>query len=337
MGRMRRGAAADRLAARMTEDIVIDDDEALVIDEPGDDEPDETVVIEDEPEEPAPTIDTSHEDDEEEDEPEEIDGLADLKKQLDAMSQRNQQLEAAVADGTVAEIEGQLRELDTAIAVSKRNLQSARDDFAAKLAAGDHKGAADAQLKITETHADVREFEGAAAEIKTQLSAAKKPAPRVASDPFEASIAGVTEKSKEWCRANKADLQKSPARGHKAMAAHMEALDAGIKADTPEYFDFLNEQMGYKPAVTKTTKTAKPVGKARVAAPGGSRSAPARGGDVTEVRLSQKEIEFARTLFPNDKNPSKRYADQKKELIKNGRDPSRSGPRYSQQTEANRR
>lgn len=337
MGRMRRGAAADRIAARMTEEIVLDDDEP-------EDNPEDIVVVEEEPEpeEPADLIDTSHvEDDGEDDEPEPEpdDGLADLQRQLDAMSARNTQLEAVVGNAVVAEIESQHREVEIAINVAKGMLATARNDFETALKAGDHKAAADAQLKITEAHADVREFEGAAAEIKGQIAQAKK-APRTAaaatpSDPFEASIAGVSDPSKEWCRRNKADLTKSPTRANRALVAHQEAIESGHKADSPEYFKFLDKQMGYEanPAVTKTTtKTAKPVGKARTAAPGGSRSAPS-GGGAEEVRLSKNEIAIAKSFNMTPKQ----YAEQKKEIIKNGRDPNRSGPRYSSQTEANRR
>jgi hypothetical protein len=324
----------------MAEEIVVDaDDESMVVDssELVEDEP-EIVYDDPEPDEPAVLIDTSHEEDEPEpEEPEEVDGLADLKKQLDTLTARNSQLEAAVGDAAISEMAGQQREVEVAANVARGVLKDARDEFQRCLTANDHKGAADAQIKITEAHADVREFEAAANEIKDHIAKAKKTprTPAAVVDPFEQSIASTSEATKAWCRANKADLTKSPARAQRALAAHHEAVEAGHAPDSPAYFGFIDKQMGYE--VTKTpapspSRKVKPVGQARTAAPGGARSAPSNGG-ASEIRLSSAEVAIAKQMGikPAD------YAKQKKEIIENGRDPRRSGPRYSNQTEANRR
>lgn len=342
--RGRRNNAAALLASRMSEEIEIDEDEREEIDGLGaDDEPD-IEVEEPEPDDDA-GVDYSHIEAEEEPEPETpeapADALDDLQRQLADLRGQNEALKGQAERGELAELAADQAHVVAALGQARGELAQARSDYEAAAAAGKWSVAAAAQEKMSLAAADVREFEGAFDEVKDRIGRYNKgerrqqqPAPAAVApaDQFEAAISKMSDPSKEWCRKNKADLQKSPARGVKAQALHLEAMDAGLKADSPEYFQFLNKHMGYD-TVPTTTRKPKPTGQARVAAPGGSRSAPPRGGSMTEVKLSKSEVEIARSLGMT----TKEYAAQKVELIKNGKDSSRSGPRYSNETYGNRR
>ena len=109
-------------------------------------------------------------------------------------------------------------------------------------------------------------------------------------------------------------------------------MESGLTVDTPEYFRFLDKQMGYQTVNNGKKATPKPSGRPRVAAPGGTRSAPANGA-LKDIALSRAEIQIARSMGLSNKE----YAAQKKEIILNGQNPERGGPRYSNQTQANRR
>jgi hypothetical protein len=340
--RGRRGAAAALLASRMTEEIEIDDDEREEIDgldAGADDEPEPEIEDDGADEDTAP--DYSHIEPEPDPEPEvPTDALDDLQRQLAELRGQNEALSKQAERGEAAELAADQAHVVGALNAAKAELARGRADYEAASAAGKWSVAAAAQEKMALAAADLREYEGALDEVKAAITRFNKGERRaqpaasaaVPTDQFEAAISTMGDKSKEWCRKNKADLQKSPARGQRAVTAHLEAVEAGHKVDTPEYFKFLDKQMGYE-TVTTTTRKPKPTGQARVAAPGGSRSAPPRGGSITEVKLSAAEVATARALGMT----TKEYAANKRELIQNGKDASRSGPRYSEQSHANRR
>lgn len=329
--RGRRGGAAELLASRMSEEIELTDEERDELEVDGDPEPD---IIVEEPE-PDPEPDYSHI---EEEDPEPVDGLDELKRQLDELRGQNEALSKQAERGEAAELAADQAHVVTALNAAKGDLSAATSAYEDAAAKGDWKAAGTAQQKMALAAADVRDYEGALDEVKTAIQRFNKGERRAQpqqqqaapSDPFEAAIKDASEPSKDWCRKNKADLQKSQARAQMAMAGHLSALEAGIKADSPEYFAFLDKHMGY---TAVTTRKPKPTGQPRVAAPAGTRSAPARGGEITEVKLSAAEVQMARSMGMS----TKEYAANKRELIKNGQDATRQGPRYSAQSAGNRR
>lgn len=340
----RGGGAAAMYAARMTDEIEVKDEDNIGLNlAAAEDEPEPQVEVEDdgyedEPE-PEPQIDTSHEEDGGgEQHAEEPDPVADLQRQLAEMRAER---EAEKAERATADESAELRQHQAAIANGHRNakaaLGNAKAAFAAASRAGDWDAAAEAQADIAQITADIREFEVASDELAA--AAKRKPAakPAANADPFEAAIADRSDKTKAWLRKNKADLLKSPARGMRAQAADAEARDLGIELDTPEYFAHMDKSMGYQVA-KQPQKQAKPTGRPRVAAPGGGNSGGAQGaGDLRDVRLSRDEAAMARAMFPGDPKALGRYAAQKAEIIKNGRNPQRGGPVYTAQQPGARR
>lgn len=343
-GRRGGGGAAAIYAARMTDEVEVKDEDNPLLNgevdtsDPADDDPqedpaDDPVYEEDEPE---PQIDLSHEEDE--DDPAE-DPVADLQRQLaDLKAERDAEKAARLRDDETA----QLRQHEAAITNGHRRataaLKEAKAAYATAAAAGNWDAAADAQADMAQITADIRDFEVAADEVKAAISnvgkrkPAQQPKPAATDDPFEAFIAPMSEKSQAWMRTNKADLLKSQARGMKAQAAHLEAVESDIKPDTPEYFAHLDKAMGYKSMAKQPQKTPKPTGRPRVAAPaGGSAGVPSTGRN--EVRLSRDEVAIAKSMGMS----LKAYAANKARIIENGRNPNRGGLVYTSQQPGARR
>lgn len=337
----RTGGAAARLAAALTDDIDMPEGEepeadVIVMDDPTEGDEPEIEVVTDEPEPEADLApDYSHEaaEDEGEDEPEAKPAakqddaitalqrqLAEMRGQLDATNVRN-------------EVEDQYAQTVQVLAGAKAAADRAERTMAEAIAKQDGKTAAAAQRELVQITADLVEIEREESRLRDKVKLVREGklvAPAQA-DPFEAHIAGMTPASQEWCRKHKTDLTKD-GRDRVAVAAHTIALARGLKTDTPEYFKFLDAQMGYEaePVSTPTPKTKtpaarKPVGRAQTAAPAGGGNG-ARGG-VTEVKLSRAEIETARSMGMSTKD----YAANKARIIKNGE--TGNGLRYSSRTE----
>ncbi len=344
--RGRRGGAAALFAARMTEEIEPTDaerdelggdrDDSELADQADDDGAGDDQADDDDA---GAGIDYSHEDDQADDEPDpeptpETDKLSLLEKQLaDMQAERDAERAASRVADEAAELRSHQTAVHAGIGRAKAQLEDLNDAYAEALKANDHKKAASINIKIAETVADLRDFDEAADEVAAAIDAFKKgkrrapPAdtkPAPAADPFEESIKGLSPRSQEWARSRKADLTKSPARGQKAFAAHLEAIELGHKPDSDAYFAHIDKEMGYKAMPKTPEKKPKPTGAARVAAPGGQRSAPTAG-DIRDVKLSREEVQTARQLGMSLKD----YAAHKKEIIQNGKNPARGGPTYS--------
>lgn len=352
-------AALERLQARMTEEVTVEDEAepvAVSLDGEGDNEPDGGGgVIDDPVDDDGPSIDYSHAgDDESEAEPDPepeprdrsdrrpaanddaVEALAAQLAELRGEIAANKQAEAAEA-----QLVDDLQHVRRAAGLSQRNLQEAQAAYAKHAAAGEWGKAAQAQADMAAAVADLREYQAAEAELvqemrqpRRQQSTERQPAqqqpPQQQGDAFEQAISRFSAPQQEWLRKNRDDLTKSESRGKKAEAAHHEAIEAGHKLNSPAYFAHLDKVMGYGVTTTKTTKPAP--GKPQRAAPTAGGSSAARG-SVTEVKLSRDEVNTAKQLGMT----AKAYAAQKARLIENGRDPSKSGPRYSRESHHVRR
>lgn len=347
-------AALERLQARMTEEVTVEDEAEPVAvsldgeqpDGEGDNEPDGGGgVIDDPVDDDGPSIDYSHAgDDEGEAEPEPeprrpaanddaVEALAAQLAELRGEIAAGKQVEAAEA-----QLVGDLQHVRRAAGLSQRNLQEAQAAYAKHAAAGEWGKAALAQADMAAAVADLREYQAAEAELvqemrqpKRQPAAPTQPQqPQQQADAFEQAISKFSAPQQEWLRKNRDDLTKSESRGKRAEAAHFEAIEAGHKLNSPAYFAHLDKVMGYGVTTTKATKPAP--GKPQRAAPTAGGSSAARG-SVTEVKLSRDEVNTAKQLGMT----AKAYAAQKARLIENGRDPSKSGPRYSRESHHVRR
>lgn len=317
-----RGRAAEIYAARQGDDIDVADDENLGLalpntedleegDEPEDD--DGGVIVADEPEE--------GDDDDPADEAED-DPIADLQAQLTALKKRTDDAEAenatlkrdnadAVTSAVAAEQVALNHALNSAMGVAKQ----IEADLEKAMKAGDSAGVVKAQRALTRAELAIANYEEAASELAAELEAEKRkpktaPKPAAGKDPYLESIAHMDQRAQAWLIANRKDIEPNPNRGTRAVAGHHLAISEGIEANSPEYFEFMNEHMGYEP-VKKPKAKAAPTGRPASAAPAGGR-APAS--NRKEVHLTRAERDIAASMGMT----VQQYAKNKMEIEENG-------------------
>lgn len=168
---------------------------------------------------------------------------------------------------------------------------------------GDAQGLADANEKIAAAAADVREWERAKNEhahrkeqAKQQAAAAPQQtsAPRDVNEMIDAMQLLPAERV--WLKAHPETLMDR-GRNIELDAAYIKATRKGIVRGTPDYFKFLETELGYaKPEDTvSNTQVSAPV----------TRSAPS--GRSMQVRLSPQQREIAAMLGLSDKEYAEGY------------------------------
>lgn len=338
--RMSRGGGAALYAARQAADVVVapedmPDPVALtVVEEPEEDEDEvvEPAVEEDDEEEEDDEPDEEEEDD---DEPED-DGLSIMQRQLAKLEAENVALKREKQDAEDSETVTQHAIIKNALAGAKAAVDAAEADIERASAAGDHKGVAKATRAMAKAQADAERFELAADELAGEIEDRKvarknpQPAPREPdADGYKASIQAFSKPSQDWLIKHRKAIEGNQKAGMKARALAQVAIADGIEVDSPEFFAYLDNGMGFK----NVKKEQKPVGKKRkpeparpaAAAPGGTRGGS--GGSVS-VTLTKAERDAARNMGMTNAE----YARNKLEIDKNGQDPNRPGLRFSSQT-----
>lgn len=135
-----------------------------------------------------------------------------------------------------------------AIAASEAEAVAAARELQTALEAGDFAKAGEAQRKISRAEAKLVVL----GESKSNLEAdkAKHEARRAETraepvqDPVEAYIQARTPKTQSWLRQHR-ECVSDPRMNNRAVAAHHEALADGYQPDTDEYFEFLDQKLGF--------------------------------------------------------------------------------------------
>lgn len=245
------------------------------------------------------------------------DGLAELKRQLDAERLSRQDAErvahsarqeanvarADMDDTNVKLVQASIKTLEGNGEQHKANLKSA-------WAAGDFDTAAEIQQAMADTAADL-------AQLRNGLTELTKPKPPAFTDPVDALAAAIEKggspKAAVWIR-NHPEYARDQRLNRKMVRAHEDALEDGLRVDTPEYFAFVEDRLGLRPKVETEEETL-----SEAAAPVRPRSPPAappnRGGrprnGVTTLTAAEREAAeiSGRTL--------EEYAANKEWLLKN--------------------
>ena len=281
-------------------------------------------------------------------EPPEDDALAVLQRNYDALQAERTQERARVRE---LEAERGASEADTiatqrALLVAgessaKQELAGAKQALAAARASGDVEAEANALELIAEKKFEALrygeakdDFERAVkakrSDDKGLKEAERKPVapagtPEAEIDKF---IGTLTPATQAWAKKNRAHLFGDAKNTQQAFALHDVALAAGIVADTPEYFSYMNARMGYadeQPTVTKTTPAARTTTQRR---PPPVASAPVKRGTVSpavSVSLTQEQRDMAAKLGMS----LARYGRHLAKAEAGGKDPNYSGPRLS--------
>lgn len=263
--------------------------------------------------------------------------LSELKQQLDAArkqaamaQQAKQQAEnyarkqAEAAQYAQSEAsENQYRVIINAINASEQETQNAERALADALASGDYATVAKLQSQIAKIQSRLTQFENAKAELEERAQYQQTegrvpdPAPQYEAqpqeylDPVEAAARTLSPKSADWIRAHPDMINHIP----KLRAAHQYAVDVkGIVSESPEYFSFLENEMG----IGKGNQQKKAVASTPVTSSASYSSS--RGGNDTMV-LSAAEVEQAMLNEPDlpKQKALEIYARNKQALIKEGR------------------
>jgi hypothetical protein len=255
-------------------------------------------------------------------------GAEELKRKLDEERTRREAAEAVARTATeqvgqakAAVEDGELREIQTSIDVTKRNLDMAKQQYRNARAAGDVDGELEATEAIAQAKADLNSLEAG----KSAREHAKKnpqPQPQFHQDPVEVVVGSLARwpQSQAWVR-NHPEMARDPSKWRATVAASDLALARGLAADTPAYFAHIEGTLqangimpmpggsangngngngnGAAPVKTEETvmsQASRPVAPA-AAPPSRSGSAPS-GQKPGTIRLTREQAEMAELSFP---------------------------------------
>lgn len=181
-------------------------------------------------------------------------------------------------------------------------MTSLEQAYASAFAEGDGAKAASIQKNMSILGARITMLEDVKSRLEHQAQVQKqraqvrqqqmqrRPQPQQHADPFEASIAHFSDKSKEWLRENRE--YASPEKWDEVLAAHYTATGKmKLKVDSPEYFEAIEKELGLREAEPpkQQVQTRKSLPAAPVSRGNGSGGKP-------QIRLSVQEQSIAREM-----------------------------------------
>lgn len=256
-------------------------------------------------------------------------GLEELRAQLERETNARREAERSAREAAEREARARnevedtnMRLLDGAINDVKRENAWYKDAIAKASAAGEYDKVAEFSEAMATNAAKLMRLE----EGKSAMEARPKIEPTVRnSNPVEQFASQLSPRSAEWIRKNP-DFVTDPRLNRKMIAAHEMALADGLKADTSEYFDYIEDTLKIRRPDPVLQREEDPMSSAsaptqrRAAPPAApvSRSAPAQASRPNVVRLNAAEREMAQMMGMTEKE----YARNKMLLIKEGKLPN---------------
>lgn len=261
------------------------------------------------------------------DEPEIVkpeDGMAELKRQLDAEKQRRENAERMAHEANERERmarmdkdESDIHLVTNAIQTLNRDNEILKSNYAQAMQMGDFTRAAEINDEISEAKAQLQQLQNGLEAMKSK----PKPAPMQRSaDPVEAFASQLSARSADWVRSHPEFVRDSRL-NRKMIAAHELAVADGHQPDTDGYFDAIEQTLNVRqrqaqaPVEEDASASAAKVVSHRNAAPA---AAPvSRGGSNRSnvVRLTAAEREMAEMMGMKPED----YAKNKIALQKEGK------------------
>jgi hypothetical protein len=233
---------------------------------------------------------------------------AEARAQEAELGRRVAEEQARKASTEVADT--RLASIEQAIESAKAEADSASNEYASALEAGDWKKAAEAQRKMARAEA-----RGIQQEQFKQAWEAQKQQPQQpvsTGDRFEdyiRRVERVTPNSAQWLR-NHRDWLTDERKNAQLTAAHFDAVANDIAVDTPAYFEHVERKIGLRAEAKRPNGNAgngnTPRRQAAPVAPVMPSPGGTSGGGGNEVRLTQREALAATdgTLIWNYDDPS---------------------------------
>lgn len=216
--------------------------------------------------------------------PEQSDAVADLGEQLKAIEAREKtardQAEAQLRDrdaeiaklrdseaqARTATVDSQIDAVSNAELAAKAEAEAAARDYASAMESADYIKSASAQRAMARAEAKLLQIGQAKADLmevkKAPPQTAHTEQPKPATNQRETVLRGYTQATQQWLVDHPDVLDSMMGVGDRALAsgaawAHAQATKKGIKPDTPEYFSYVETQLGYRkeePAVAEVEK-----------------------------------------------------------------------------------
>lgn len=231
-------------------------------------------------------------------------GIEELRAKLLSEQKRREELEAHAANATRAAFVASHDKEESDVALVQSALsQIERDakDLKARLAqarkANDTDAEADVFLELQSLASNKQQLEQGLEALKERVvvsrqRAAAPPPPRQ-QDPVEELASRLTPASASWVRKHP-EFASDDSKRKKMVAAHYEAESEGLAADTPQYFQFIEQRLGIEDAPEPRQTTSRQSGPRTPPPP----PAPARGnsgaGNSRTMQLSPLQREMAR-------------------------------------------
>jgi len=249
------------------------------------------------------------------------DPVEDLKARLEAVQRQAAEAQAErdriaafaaqkAREALEARGNAQLSQYDmitNALGAAEREQEALERAFQEAFETGDGVKAAKIQRAQAELSVRIRDLSEGKSKIEEMAEAQRRQAAqprqtapqqpvRQPSDPrqqFEAAISGFSEPSKQWIRSHP-DAFMDQSKWKRVVQLDAVAQYQGHKPDTPEYFAFIDREMGYS-AASDSRQTARQT----------TYAAPVRGGSVpsvsasqtpTKVRLTPEQLKTAEML-----------------------------------------
>lgn len=167
-----------------------------------------------------------------------------------ASERRAEQAERERTDALASKADTESDAVSSGLSAAQAEQESAKQALKTAGEAGDWNAIADAQARIGRSAADIREFERAIAALaeqkKTSEAAPQTTQPRQFSS-VEAAIdaqPGLTDTERSWLKSHQ-DAWVDTGRNTELSAAYIKATRKGFVRGTPDYFKFIEGEMGY--------------------------------------------------------------------------------------------
>lgn len=186
--------------------------------------------------------------------------------------------------------------LDNAIELAKSNIAAAEMAMKSALQGNDVDALIKAQTALSESvsrkaqlEQSKQQFENAPSQVQTYQPV----------DPIDQQISRFSPRSQEWLRKHRNDIFGDRERQIDAQAAHRLAVRRGFVPDSDEYFNAIDEQMGYTDRMTSTNRPPPQRGStpATPAAPPSRSSFGQSPRNPNRVALTKQQRETALQLF----------------------------------------
>jgi len=241
-------------------------------------------------------------------------GIQELKKRLEYEKQARIDAErrAQQANNQINKAYQEVKDTNyqlvtNAIETVKSRAEMLKNAYRESMSVSDFDKAADIQQAMIENDRQLSDLKRGEKALKEQIdeSAAQKskPVASPAADPIEQMAQAVSPKSAQWLRDNR-DALRDERTIRKMFRADADAIDDGIIADTPEYFEFIEARIGIRKSVEEAPE---PLSEAAAPAPRKSVSPPAapvsrgNGTRPSVVRLTREQAETAKMMGMSEK------------------------------------